>query len=247
MMRTVRQMSAVSSSREGRRGDPRLLVLGALLLVVLIISSSRPWFPLLCLCGSLIAASFRGVRLRQVVARLGNPFLLAMLILVFKAFAGGGGWQPSPEGLQEGVLLASRVLGAASSMLLLGNLVSVTEILGVLAWLRLPRTLVEVALLAWRYLFVMLDDASVVYAAQKNRLGYSNLRRGLQSFGSLAGLLTVKAFDASRTVTVAMAQRGYDGNLPLALPTRLSVSQTATLGLFAGLALLAWYAQNHVL
>lgn len=244
MMSAVRQMHGSGPPRAGRLADPRLLVLGALLLVVLIISSVRPWFPLLCLVACLAVAWGAGIRLRLVLARLLNPALLALLLVFFKGVIGSG-WQPSVTGLQEGALLASRVLAAASVMVLLGLLVTVTEILGALAWLRLPRTLVELALLAWRYLFVLLDDASVVYSAQKNRLGYCGLRRGLRSFGSLAGLLTVKAFDTSRTITTAMAQRGYDGNLPLALPTRLSALQSALLGLFAGMALVTWYAQNH--
>ena len=48
---------------------------------------------------------------------------------------------------------------------------------------------------AYRYIFVLLDDATVIYSAQKNRLGYSTIRRGLSSFGVLAGSLTLKAFD----------------------------------------------------
>jgi cobalt/nickel transport system permease protein len=78
-----------------------------------------------------------------------------------------------------------------------------------------PRGLIEVALFAWRYLFVLLDDAQVVYSAQKNRLGYAGCRRGLRSFGTLAGALVIKAFDNSQTVTTAMVQRGYDGTMPM--------------------------------
>jgi cobalt/nickel transport system permease protein len=84
-----------------------------------------------------------------------------------------------------------------------------------LAWLRVPKGFIEVALFAWRYLFVLLDDAQVVYSAQKNRLGYSGFRRGLRSFGTLAGALVIKAFDNSQTITTAMVQRGYDGTMPL--------------------------------
>jgi cobalt/nickel transport system permease protein len=72
-----------------------------------------------------------------------------------------------------------------------------------------------VALFAWRYLFALFDDAQVVYAAQKNRLGYAGLLRGMRSFGALAGALVIKAFDNSQTVTCAMMQRGYDGTMPL--------------------------------
>jgi cobalt/nickel transport system permease protein len=84
-----------------------------------------------------------------------------------------------------------------------------------LAWLRLPRGFIEIALFAWRYLFLLFDDAQVVYSAQKNRLGYVGYRRGLRSFGTLAGALVIKAFDNSQNITTAMVQRGYDGTMPL--------------------------------
>ena len=68
---------------------------------------------------------------------------------------------------------------------------------------------------AYRYIFVLFEDAQVIYQSQKNRLGYSTVKRGLSSFGTLAGSLTIKAFDHSESTTVAMVQRGYDGNIPL--------------------------------
>ena len=68
---------------------------------------------------------------------------------------------------------------------------------------------------AYRYIFVLLEDALVIYNAQKNRLGYSSIRRGLSSFGVLSGSLILKAFEHSQNTTVAMVQRGYDGNMPM--------------------------------
>ncbi len=49
----------------------------------------------------------------------------------------------------------------------------------------------------------------------EERLGYAGYRRGLRSFGTLAGALVIKAFDSSQTITTAMVQRGYDGQMPL--------------------------------
>jgi cobalt/nickel transport system permease protein len=97
---------------------------------------------------------------------------------------------------------------------------------------------------AWRALFMLYDDAGVVYTAQKNRLGYCGLRRGLKSFGSMAGMLTIRAFDSSQAMTVAMSQRGYDGSLPLLRASRLGRVQLAGLSLFAILASVAWKLQN---
>ena len=92
---------------------------------------------------------------------------------------------------------------------------------------------------AYRYIFVLLDDANVIYSAQKNRLGYSTVRRGLSSFGVLAGSLTLKAFDNSHNTTVAMVQRGYDGNMPLLKHKAFKLSEIAASVVFvAGMGVL---------
>jgi cobalt/nickel transport system permease protein len=112
-------------------------------------------------------------------------------------------------------LIASRIIGAVSVVALIGFSTPFAEFLAGLSWLRLPRGLIEILMFAYRYIFVLLEDATVIYNAQKNRLGYSTVRRGLSSFGVLAGCLTLKAFDNSQATTVAMVQRGYDGTMPL--------------------------------
>jgi cobalt/nickel transport system permease protein len=112
-------------------------------------------------------------------------------------------------------MIASRIAGAVSVVALAGFATPFTELMAALAWLRVPKGFIEVALFAWRYLFVLLDDAQVVFSAQRNRLGYSGYRRGLRSFGTLTGALVIKAFDNSQTITIAMVQRGYDGTMPL--------------------------------
>jgi len=58
-------------------------------------------------------------------------------------------------------------------------------------------------------------DALVNLPLPEERLGYAGYRRGLRSFGTLAGALVIKAFDSSQTITTAMVQRGYDGQMPL--------------------------------
>jgi cobalt/nickel transport system permease protein len=119
------------------------------------------------------------------------------------------------DGLLAGLLIASRICGAVSITALLVFSTTFTDLMAALAWLKVPRGFIEVALFAWRYLFTLFDDAQVVYAAQKNRLGYAGFMRGMRSFGTLAGALVIKAFDNSQTVTCAMVQRGYDGTMPL--------------------------------
>jgi cobalt/nickel transport system permease protein len=235
--------------------DPRTRLLAAGLLLALVISSRGSAFPWqvagICLPVALIA----GMQPRLLLLRMLHPLFIAAVILTLKTFRGGG--EPVAlfhagsftlsgrlEGLHEGLLITSRIMGAVSVAVLLGQVLSFTETMAALAWLRVPRGLVDVAMFAWRALFMLYDDAGVVYTAQKNRLGYCGMRRGLKSFGTMAGMLTIRAFDSSQAMTVAMTQRGYDGSLPLLRASRLGRVQLAGLSLFAILATVAWKLQN---
>jgi len=235
--------------------DPRIRLLAAGLLLALVISSRGSAFPWqvagICLPVALIA----GMQPRMLLLRMLHPLFIAAVILILKTFLGGGESATllqagtltltgRPEGLREGLLISSRIMGAVSVAVLLGQVMTFTETMAALAWMRVPRGLVDVSMFAWRSLFMLYDDAGVVYTAQKNRLGYCGMRRGLRSFGAMAGMLTIRAFDSSQAMTVAMTQRGYDGSLPLLRSSHLSRSQLAGLTAFAVLAATAWKLQN---
>lgn len=235
--------------------DPRTRLLAAGLLLALVISSHGSAFPWqvtgICLPVALIA----GMRPRVLLLRLLHPLLISLIILTLKTFMGAGesvtllkmgafSVAGRPEGLHEGFLISSRIMGAVSVAVLLGQVTTFTETMAALAWMRVPRGLVEVSLFAWRSLFMLYDDAGVVYTAQKNRLGYCGMRRGLRSFGAMAGMLTIRAFDSSQAMTVAMTQRGYDGSLPLLRGSRLGRLQLVGLALFAAVTSAAWKLQN---
>ncbi len=208
------------------RLDARVKLLCALAMLVMVLSAKGVAFPLLVAGVALALCLCLGVRLRVLALRFAEPLFIALMVLFLKLFFTGRvelfsfhifgvGLVGHSDGLLEGLRIASRIAGAVSLVALLGFSTPFTELMAALSWLKVPQGFIEVALFAWRYLFVLLDDAQVVYAAQKNRLGYAGYRRGLRSFGTLAGALVIKAFDNSQTVTTAMAQRGYDGNMPM--------------------------------
>lgn len=235
--------------------DPRIRLLAAILLLVLVISSTGMAFPWLVFALCLPATMLAGMQFRALCLRLLNPLCISLILLLFKAFLGSGipvvlvaigdnTVMVRQTGLQEGLLIISRIMGTASIAVLLGRLLTFTESMAALAWLRFPRGLVEVSLFAWRSLFTLFEDAGVVYTAQKNRLGYCGFRRSLRSFGAMAGMLTVRALDDSLSMTTAMTQRGYDGTLPLLRGSRLHAIQITGLVVFALAAGVLWKLQN---
>ena len=208
------------------RFDPRVKLISTLALLVMVISCKGFAFPLLLAVLSLGLCLNIGVRLKVLLARFAEPFFIAVMVIRLKLLCSGAiplfsfhflGIEVvgHRDGLLAGLFIASRICGAVSLTALLVFSTTFTELMAALAWLKVPAGFIEVALFAWRYLFALFDDAQVVYAAQKNRLGYAGFLRGMRSFGTLTGALVIKAFDNSQTVTCAMVQRGYDGTMPL--------------------------------
>lgn len=217
-----------NASHPVTRLDPRVKLLSALALLVMVISSQGVFFPLLVAVLSLGMCLSLAVPPKTIVIRFSEPLFIAATIVLLKLFCSGSlplfsvnvvGWEivAHRDGLMEGIRIASRIAGGVSLMGVVGFSTPFTELMAALSWLRVPQVLIDVALFAWRYLFLLLEEAQVVYQAQRNRLGYVGYRRGLSSFGTLAGVLVIKAFDNSQSVTAAMVQRGYDGEMPMLL------------------------------
>jgi cobalt/nickel transport system permease protein len=220
------------------RIDPRVKLICTLTLLVMVISSRGFIFPMFMAAASIALCMDLGIRPKALLARFAEPLFIASMVVLLKLFCSGSlplfsfhiwGMEISGQrdGLLEGLLIASRIGGAVSLVSLLGFSTSFTDLMAAFSWMRAPSGLVEVALFAWRYLFDLFEDAQVVYAAQRNRLGYTGFLRGLRSFGTLAGALVIKAFDNSQTITTAMTQRGYDGTMPLAAQKPLRISEWA--------------------
>jgi cobalt/nickel transport system permease protein len=208
------------------RIDARVKLFAAITILVMLLSSRGFVFPVMVTGISIALCLAIGVRFRVLLLRYSEPLFIAAVIVLLKLLFSGR--EPlfsvkvlgilvagQSDGLQEGLHIAARILSAVSLVALLGFSTPFAEFMAGLSWYRVPKGFVEILMFAYRYIFVLFEDAHVIYQAQKNRLGYCTMRRGLSSFGALAGSLTIKAFDHSQNTTVAMMQRGYDGNMPL--------------------------------
>lgn len=208
------------------RIDARVKMLFCLAILGMVLSYKGLVFPLLILCISSMLCMRMKIPLKIFLLRFSEPLFIASVVILLKSlFSGqeavfsiemaGIAITGHKDGFMDGLQIGSRILGAVSVVAVLGFSTPFTEVVAGLSWFRIPRGFVEILLFAYRYIFVLLDDAMVIYNSQKNRLGYSSIRRGLSSFGVLAGSLTLKAFEHSQNTTLAMIQRGYDGNMPM--------------------------------
>lgn len=212
------------------RIDARVKFLVSLAILVMVLSYKGIAFPLFISLICLLLCIWMKIPLKVFLIRFSEPLFIVFIIILLKLFFSGKDILfsiPVPnahmsffhltaykDGLMDGMMIASRIIGAVSVVAVIGFSTPFTEIITGLSWLRIPRGFVEVLMFAYRYIFVLFEDAMVIYNAQKNRLGYCSIRGGLNSFSILTGSLILKAFENSRNIAISMIQRGYNGNMP---------------------------------
>lgn len=208
------------------RIDARVKILVSLGLLIMVLSYKGFFFPLIIASICFLLCIYIKIPVRVFLLRFSEPLFIVLMVTLIKLFFSGKdplfsiglpgftvtGYR---DGLLSGLLIAARIVGAVSIVAVLGFTSAFTDLMAGLSWFRVPKGFIEILMLAYRYIFVILEDALVIYNAQKNRLGYTTIKRGLTSFGTLTGSLILKAFENSQSTTLAMVQRGYDGNMPM--------------------------------
>ena len=206
--------------------DARVKLVVTLVLLTMVLSYKGVVFPLVIAAGSLALCLMMRIPPRVFVLRFVPPMVIALVVLLLKVFLTGGeqvfsvhvfGLEitGSQEGLAEGLQITGRIAGGVSLVIVLGFATPFIEFAAALSWLRIPKTFIEIMMFAYRYLFMFFEDAITIYSAQKNRLGYAGIKKGLHSFGVLTGSLVLRGFEQSQKTADAMIQRGYTGDMPL--------------------------------
>ena len=111
-----------------------------------------------------------------------------------------------------------RALAAAACLLLLAGTTPVSYLVAWGSQTAFLRPVLEVALLAYRFIFVILHTAAQIYTAQQSRLGYSTLSRSIHSIGILAANLGRKSFITARDLFIGLSSRNYAERLVFRYP-----------------------------
>lgn len=231
--------------------DGRIKLAVALFIILLTISYKGIIFPIVILVVSGVFFYHLKLPPKVIAIRYSEPLFIVVVLFLIKSLSVGSSalfymdlylfeLTVYQDGIYEGMVLALRILSAVSVVVLLGFLMPFTEFIAALSWFKAPKTFVEVMVFAYRYIFVLLEEALVIYNAQKNRLGYSSIRRGLNSFGILSGSLTLRAFDHSQNTAIAMVQRGFDGDIPILKQRPLRTKEVCLALMFMGILTVLW-------
>ena len=115
--------------------------------------------------------------------------------------------------LRMGLMVFCKALGAISAMYFLSLNTPVTDLTMALERLHVPRLLVELMELIYRFIFVLMDTAGRIRVAQESRLGYQGFRQSLECVGTMLSLVFLRAWRQGDRVYAALEARGYTGSL----------------------------------
>jgi len=121
-------------------------------------------------------------------------------------------------GLQATEAALLRSVAASACLLMLAGTTPISYMVAWVSQVAFLRPVLEVALLAYRFIFVILHTAGQIYTAQQSRLGYSNLSRSLRSIGILAANLGRKSFITARDLFIGLSSRNYTERLVFRYP-----------------------------
>jgi cobalt/nickel transport system permease protein len=193
-------------------------------------------------------------------ASLALPFVLAALPVIFTTKGAElfslpiGTWTliASVEGLERFMSIALKSWLSVQAAIVMAAATPFPELLQAMRAVGIPRLLVAMFGLTWRYLFVLVDEALRLIRARAARSGVSpstspstSLRAkgeggGIiwraQVAGGMAGSLFLRGFERSDRIYTAMLSRGYDGEVRVMPVPPLNTA--SKLVLFAGLILL---------
>jgi len=240
--------------------DPRVkLVLSLAFILTSALTPPGAW-PVYILLLSMVVSveilSELGIKYVQKRSLMALPFILAAFPVIF-TFSGEplasfsiGPWTltATQPGVERFISIALKSWISVQAAVVLAGSTPFPALLAAMRAIRIPRLLVAIFGLMWRYLFVLADEALRLMRARAARSGQSaapgaktggSLAWRARVTGGMAGSLFLRALERSDRIYMAMVSRGYDGEvrtIPLPGLNGMQITILA-LGLFA-LALL---------
>lgn len=89
------------------------------------------------------------------------------------------------------------------------------QILKVMKRCHLPAFLIEITMLMYRFIFIFLDEVTIIKKAQEMRFGYHGLMNTYHSIGMMIRIIFQQTFDRFQKMNVSLEMKFFKGDFPL--------------------------------
>lgn len=228
----IRYLDELSQKKTAlHRLDPTVKLAVSLLFIVTVVSFEKydfggllPMFLFPVGCIILGDLSYREIGKRVLLAMpfvLGigmfNPILDRTMIEVVPGFVVASGW------ISFFSLLVKSVLTVSTAVILIAS-TGIENIAHSLRKWKVPKIIVVVLLLTYRYISVLIEEAASIWTAYSLRApGEKGVRR--EVWGSLLGQLLMRTYDRGQKVYDAMIMRGFHGDFEIHRNRKIGVAE----------------------
>ena len=162
------------------------------------------------------------------------------------------GWEltVSTDGLNLAVLVFTRALAGITVMLAFATSTPIPHLALALRQLHMPKEIIELTVLVYRYSFLLLEQLDTMYIAASSRLGFRGVKRKMSTSAKLAVGLFTRSIDIAERSQVALHCRNFRGDFPTYRQPAPLTATWLVLPLLVGGVLYAWgiwMGQNFLL
>ncbi len=141
--------------------------------------------------------------------------------------------------IKQMLVLMLKVFAAVSALQMLTFSTPSSEIISVLRKAHVPKLVIELMYLIYRYIFILLEVHDKMKHSADSRQGYSDFKTSCVTFGNVASNLLVLSLKKANTYYDAMESRCYDGDLLfLEVDKKVTAGQVLIASLFTIVLLL---------
>lgn len=119
------------------------------------------------------------------------------------------------ESILQSVNTTIRVFASLSVTFFLSLTTSLNNLIIVFNRLRLPKIIIELLVLTYRFIFIFLEEANEIYIAQEIKFGYNGFRNSIRSTSLLIRSLFLRVILKQRDMVNSLDCKLYDGEFKI--------------------------------
>jgi cobalt/nickel transport system permease protein len=224
-------MDYIAHHNELTEANPFFKLFLTIILLIVTLALDNLYFDVfIFIVMSIVILAIAKISLRSYLKFLSLPMAFLVITCIFLIFFFGKGQViyetgilgivVTTDSLHYGVYTFMRVLACLPCLGFLALTTPIAKILNCLRKLKVPKILVEIALLMYNTIFIFLNEIDTMQKAQDSRLGYNSYWTSFKSLGALASTIFLRSLDKSETLQFALDSRGYSGELPVYEPRK---------------------------